>query len=99
MSQEIDFERIRRNAWAKGSAPEWPKGVRAISMDGLTLFGLDEKYRLYWDGRPVEMRQTLRLTFWQRLATITTVVAAVIAAISVAATAWIEVSTFLNPPQ
>ncbi len=99
MSQKIDWEHIRRHAFAAEGAPGWPRGVKCISMEGLTLVGLDEKYRLYWDGRPVEMRQTLRLTFWQRLGAITTVVAAVIAAISVAATAWIEVSTFLNPPQ
>ena len=99
MSQEIDWERIRRNAWAKGSAPEWPKGVKAISMEGLTLFGLDERYRLYWDGRPVEVRRALSLALWERRAAMITVAAAVIAAISVAATAWIEMSTFLNLPQ
>ena len=97
MDKEIDWERIRRHAFAAEGAPGWPRGVKSISMEGLTLVGLDEQYRLFWDGRPVEMRQTLSLTFWQRLAAIATVMAAVVAAISVAATAWIEVSTFLNP--
>ncbi len=99
MNQEIDWKHIRRDAWAEERAPEWPKGVRGISFEGVSLFGLDERLRLYWDGRPVEVRRTLTLTLRQRLAAITTVLAAVITAISAAAVAWIEVITFLNPPQ
>ncbi len=99
MNQKIDWKHIRSVAWAKERAPDWPKGVRGISLEGVSLFGLDERHRLYWDGRPVEVRRTLTLTLWQRLAAITTVLAAVITAISAAAVAWIGVITFLNPSQ
>lgn len=99
LNQEIDWDQIRRNALSNERAPHWPKSVRAISIDGVSLFGLDERHRLYWDGHPVEVRRTLSLTLWQRLAAITAVVAAVITAISVAATAWIEVIKFLDPSQ
>lgn len=99
MNQAKDWDYIRRNAWSKETAPDWPKGLRGISLEGLDLFGLDERHRLYWDGRPVEVRRTLTLTLWQRLAAITTVLAAVITAISAAAMAWIEVFTFVNPSQ
>ena len=99
MSQGIDWKHIRRYAWSEERAPDWPKGVRGISLEGVSLFGLDERHRLYWDGRPVEVRRTLTLTLWQRLAAITTVLATVITAISAAAMAWIEVITFSNPSQ
>jgi hypothetical protein len=42
--------------------PEWPSGVRPISIDGVTLFGIDPATnKLYWDGREIVVRDRLRL--------------------------------------
>ena len=37
--------------------PEWPAGVRPISIDGVSLFGINpESNKLYWDGREIVVR-------------------------------------------
>src|ERR1700750_1608781 len=37
----IDYAKIRKDKWApEGGPPDWPNGVRPISMDGLTLIGI-----------------------------------------------------------
>jgi hypothetical protein len=53
-------------AWAPTRTNEhpddWPKGVRAISQEGLTLFGIKESTgQLYWDGAQVKTRNLLSL--------------------------------------
>jgi hypothetical protein len=46
--------------------PEWPSGVRPISIDGVTLFGIDPATnKLYWDGREIVVRDRLRLGGWE----------------------------------
>lgn len=63
------WRRLRSRAWAMGErAPEWPAGVHAVSREGLLLLGLDSKGRLYWDGRPLEARRRLNLSWVQKLA-------------------------------
>jgi hypothetical protein len=57
---------------------KWPKGVRGITQSELDRFGLDEDFRLYWDGSPVAM--SVRLNTEQRIL-------AWIVALSAAATA------------
>jgi hypothetical protein len=45
--------------------PEWPAGVRPISIDGVSLFGINpESNKLYWDGREIVVRDRLRLGGW-----------------------------------
>jgi hypothetical protein len=47
------------------SPPEWPPGVRPISVDGVSLIGLDPATnKLYWDGKEVMVRDRLRLGGW-----------------------------------
>jgi hypothetical protein len=37
--------------------PEWPVGVRPISIEGLSLLGIDPATnQLYWDGKQVALR-------------------------------------------
>ena len=53
----MDWAQIRATKMAPESPPEWPGGVKAISLNGLTLFGIHEKTgRLYWDGIEVITR-------------------------------------------
>ena len=55
---------------------DWPKGIRPISLEGTSLFGLDPKGRLYWDGEEIVVTRKLELTPWQqRLAGAVAVVA------------------------
>lgn len=47
--------------------PDWPEGVQAISWDNIGRLGVGRDGRLYWDGRQVETRRRLDLTFWQKV--------------------------------
>jgi hypothetical protein len=45
--------------------PEWPSDVRPISMEGISLLGIDPATnKLYWDGREIVVRDRLRLGGW-----------------------------------
>ena len=58
----IDWDEIRKTRFAKEGAPEWPDGVRAISLGGLGLLGVhEETNKLYWDGKEVVTRNVIRL--------------------------------------
>ena len=81
MAQQIDWEHTRTIAYASVEPPsDWPKGVRPISIEGTSLFGLDGSNRLYWDGEAVVVKRMLDLRWWQTallvVATIATVVQA-----------------------
>jgi hypothetical protein len=54
----INWEMIRVHRYATEDPPDnWPKGVKPISMEGLTLFGVDPTSgKLYWDGQEVATR-------------------------------------------
>jgi hypothetical protein len=42
--------------------PEWPDGVRAISIDGTSFIGVDtETGELYWDGKKVVTQKLVTL--------------------------------------
>src|SRR4051794_8996003 len=66
---DLDWERIRKNKWSSGKPPvDWPdQSLKPISLQGLSLFALDERGNLYWDGKPVETRSRVRLTRTQAL--------------------------------
>ena len=51
-----------------GEPPEWPDGVRPISIEGVSLFGINpETNKLYWDGKEVVVRDRVRLGNLERI--------------------------------
>jgi len=68
---------MRQSARAGSAAPEWPEGVRQISIEGLGLLGIDDDHQLYWDGQRVEVRRRLTLSFWQKFGAVIVVIATV----------------------
>jgi hypothetical protein len=78
----IDWEHIRRVKFSDERPDDWPAGVKAISQEGLALFGIHDKTgRLYWDGD--EILTSLRLG---KREFILAVIVAVSAAVTAAAT-------------
>jgi hypothetical protein len=49
------------------SEPDDPGFVTPIGVEDLNRLGMDSENNLYWDGRRVETRQRLSLTWWQNL--------------------------------
>ena len=48
--------------------PEWPDDVRPISIEGVSLFGINpETNKLYWDGKEVVVRDRVRLGSLERI--------------------------------
>lgn len=88
--ENLDWDHIRRVAIADGNSPsDWPGHVRPISLEGLGLLGIDAQHRLYWDGKPVELRTAL--TFWQSVGAVAVVISAVVGAIATAIQAYVAV--------
>jgi hypothetical protein len=57
----VNWENTRANKFSNARPDDWPKDVIAISLDGLTLFGIHEGTgALYWDGKEVVLRRTVR---------------------------------------
>jgi hypothetical protein len=68
-----DWASIRAHKLANERPEGWPEGVRAISLEGLRLFGIDERTgKLYWDGEEIVTKVGLK-TFERALALIATV--------------------------
>nr|UXE45846.1 hypothetical protein Hi04_10k_c5342_00026 [uncultured bacterium] len=58
----IDWEQVRNVRFRKERPADWPKGVFAISMEGVTLLGVHEQSnKLYWDGNEIVTRHILAL--------------------------------------
>jgi len=48
--------------------PEWPSNVRPISLEGVSLLGIDPTTnKLYWDGKEVVVRDRVRLGSLERI--------------------------------
>jgi hypothetical protein len=48
--------------------PGWPDSIRPISIDGVSLFGIDPtSNKLYWDGREIVVRDRVRLASLERI--------------------------------
>lgn len=76
-----NWKAIRDNAISSERPTDWPPNVRAISMDGVALFGVDERTReLYWDGQKLVTDRKISLEGWTlALAVIATTATAVAA--------------------
>jgi hypothetical protein len=44
----------------------WPPGVEQIGMEDLGRLGINQADQLFWDGRRIEVRQSLALTGFQK---------------------------------
>lgn len=55
MGNKVDWEAARRQPFAETETPDdWPKSVRPLSWNGISLFGVDETRGLFWDGKKVK---------------------------------------------
>lgn len=66
MGGQLDWNLIRRYQFADANTPpEWPEDVRPISIKGLQLLGIDNKGRLFWDGK--QLQTVTRLGLFERI--------------------------------
>jgi len=59
-------------------AAAWPKGVRSIDWKSMARLGVSDDGLLYWDGKPIELRQRLALTWWQKIVALLTALAIIV---------------------
>ncbi len=62
----------------KSDMAKWPSVVKAISIDMMAYIGLDDNGNLYWNGKPIEVRKTFDLKWWQVLLAIMTALGAML---------------------
>ena len=89
-----DWDAMRRSAQSGVAAPEWPVQVRQISVEGLGLLGIDADRHLYWDGKRIELRQSLLLSRWQKIGAVLVVAASVAGGLGAGTQAVVEVARF-----
>lgn len=78
-------------AQSTGEPPEhWPTGILPISLDGLGYLGVGPDGQIYWDGKPIEVRKSFTLTWYQRLGAILVTLSALIAAIAAGVSAYAD---------
>ena len=45
---------------------DWPPGIRTVSFQDIGRLGVgDDGRTLYWDGKRVEVKKRISLTWWQ----------------------------------
>lgn len=90
VTSEMDWDRIRRFSKCGERPPEWPAGVEAISLKGVSLLGIDSENHLYWDGK---MLATVKLTRWQKVGAFVLTASAMVAAIAACVQAWAAITS------
>lgn len=64
--ERISWAEVRKHPFSPGGGPdEWPPDVQPVSMQGLSLLGIDKSFKLYWDGQPLQLAS--RLAWPERL--------------------------------
>jgi hypothetical protein len=61
-----------------GTPPNWPEGVREINVENLASLGINDSGELFWNGRRIEVRRRLRLSWWQNAGAAAVVIATVL---------------------
>ena len=61
-----------------GQRDGWPTEVRPIGVEDLERLGLNSENQLFWDGKRIEVRQTLTLTKLQKWLTVIVSVCAIL---------------------
>lgn len=89
MTARTREEELREVPLWKANKGAWPPGVRPIGMDEADCLGVDRRGNLYWDGKPVEVRN-FALTFGQKVWAGIVAVSAVVGAVGAAAQGWVS---------
>ena len=80
----------------KGRDPEnWPAGVEQIGLEDLGRLGINKDDQLFWDGRRIEVRQSLALTTFQKVIAGAAALCAVLGALGGFVTGFNNASVFL----
>jgi hypothetical protein len=66
----------------------WPDDVWCIGLDRLDLLGVDSRGELYWDGKAIEVRRPLSLSWWQRVGAVIIAGSALVGASAAAVSAY-----------
>ncbi|MFL9964718.1 hypothetical protein PQR02_27375 [Paraburkholderia sediminicola] len=62
-----DWKGMRQNMYSPHRPPEWPDGVRGISMEGTAFVGVHTATgELYWDGKKVVIQKPVTLGTLER---------------------------------
>mgnify|MGYP003656109094 CR=1 FL=1 len=90
MTGKIDWPHLRATRFSDDTPPsDWANGVRPISQNGLGLLGIDDNGALYWDGKKIEIKNTLTLSKIQLgLAIMVAIAASVSAAMEIIKYVW-----------
>jgi len=73
----------------------WPPGVEQIGLEDLGRLGINKNDQLFWDGRRIEVRQSLALTGFQKVIAGVAAVFAVLGALGGFVTGFNNASVFL----
>jgi hypothetical protein len=74
----VDWNHARKFMFSPESPPEWPPGVRSISVEGVNFLGVHEMTgELYWDGRKVVVRGPITLGGFERVLAVLAALSAV----------------------
>ena len=74
---------------------QWPPDVTPIGVEDLDRLGLDGRNQLFWDGKRVEIRSRLDLTWLQKTLAVIVSICAVLGALGGFVTGFNNASVFL----
>ena len=78
-----------------GQRDGWPTEVRPIGVEDLERLGLNSENQLFWDGKRIEVRQTLTLTKLQKWLTVIVSVCAILGGLGGFVTGFNNATVFL----
>jgi hypothetical protein len=73
----------------------WPNGVTPIGVEDLDRLGLNAQNQLFWDGKRVEIRNRLDLTWMEKTIAIIVSICAILGALGGFVTGFNNASVFL----
>lgn len=68
----------------------WPDDVWSVGLHRIDLLGVDDDGNLYWNGKRIEVRRPLSLSFWQKTGAVAVTISAVVGAGAAAVSAYAD---------
>lgn len=87
----------RRDRWEVEA--NWPPHVWSVGIDRLDYLGVDNKRNLYWDGKRIEIRRPLSLSFWQKTGAVLLAASAIAGALAASVSAWADWRSLSEAPK